>query len=188
MLILNSMQINTVLSQEEIDINRESREFQDAGMQAQLDDARSTKTMSFVQMIFLPATAVAAVSSMDAFNWQKPGGGQYQPPFLVYIVISLCLTLLVLLMYRIFIVGRDRDQELEIALENARRRFGSRDSSSERSFRRPSSVSQKGMLRPERALDQTQRRRHRSSDVNDRHQRGRPRTTGRKSSRRVEEV
>ncbi|KAI4148642.1 MAG: hypothetical protein LQ340_005010, partial [Diploschistes diacapsis] len=35
-------------------------------------DARSNSTMSILQMIFLPATAVAAICSMGIFNWQAP--------------------------------------------------------------------------------------------------------------------
>lgn len=80
------------------------------GMKSQLKDAQSNKTISIVTMTFLPATAVAAICSMNVFDWQQPNGVVVSPHFWIFWVVSILLTALVL---TVFVVWKRRQDFLE---------------------------------------------------------------------------
>lgn len=78
------MQINAAISLRDNEANKE--------------DADSNKTMSFLQMTFLPATAVAAIFSMNVFDWTKNPPTVY-PSFWIFWLVAIILTAVVLLVY-----------------------------------------------------------------------------------------
>ncbi|KAJ9610819.1 hypothetical protein H2200_005596 [Cladophialophora chaetospira] len=83
------------------------------------EDADSNKTMSFLQMIFLPATFVAAIVSMNFFDLTQnpPKVSSY---IWVFVVIALSLTALVLAIY-FFWKWRTREKIREEQAESKRK-------------------------------------------------------------------
>ena len=66
--------------------------------EANREDADSNKTMSFLQMTFLPATAVAAICSVNVFDWTKDPPST-NPSFWVFALSAIILTVIVLVVY-----------------------------------------------------------------------------------------
>ncbi|MCJ1329427.1 hypothetical protein MMC10_006107 [Thelotrema lepadinum] len=76
-------------------------------------DARSNSTMSILQMVFLPATAVAAICSMGIFDWNpppNPSGVGVSSYFWIYWVVSLIATFLTLIVWAFWIRRQGRKQ------------------------------------------------------------------------------
>lgn len=96
------------------------------GMKSQLKDAQSNKTISIVTMTFLPATAVAAICSMNVFDWQRPDKVYVSPHFWIFWVVAIVLTAAVLSTFLIWkrrlsthARKRERDDEEEKARKEA---------------------------------------------------------------------
>jgi flagellar biosynthesis/type III secretory pathway M-ring protein FliF/YscJ len=93
------------MNRDDTEFNRQSVEFQNMGMKSQLKDAQANKTISIVTMTFLPATAVAAICSMNVFDWQQPDRVRVSPHFWIFWVVAILLTGLVL---GIFLIWKRR--------------------------------------------------------------------------------
>jgi flagellar biosynthesis/type III secretory pathway M-ring protein FliF/YscJ len=93
------------MNRDDTEFNRQSVEYQNMGMKSQLKDAQANKTISIVTMTFLPATAVAAICSMNVFDWQQPDRVRVSPHFWIFWVVALLLTALVI---GIFLIWKRR--------------------------------------------------------------------------------
>lgn len=112
------------MNRDDAEFNQQSVEFQNMGMKSQLKDAQANKTISIVTMTFLPATAVAAICSMNVFDWQQPDRVRVSPHFWIFWVVAIILTGLVVGIFliwkrRLHVKARrqKRDQEEEKAKE-----------------------------------------------------------------------
>jgi flagellar biosynthesis/type III secretory pathway M-ring protein FliF/YscJ len=106
------------MNRNDAEFNQRSAEYQNMGMQSQLKDAQANKTISIVTMTFLPATAVAAICSMNVFDWQRPDKVYVSPHFWVFWVASIILTALVIGVFliwkrRLHAKARQREREEE---------------------------------------------------------------------------
>ncbi|CAH0018439.1 unnamed protein product [Clonostachys rhizophaga] len=74
-------------------------------------DASSMKTLAFVTMVFLPGSFISALFSTQVFNWEAGGGFSVgvNPRFGLYWVITIPLTLIVFLLYYVWIGKLKRD-------------------------------------------------------------------------------
>ena len=131
--------INATLNQLDNGENRRSRKFQDKGLQAQLDDAQSNRVIAIVTLVFLPPAAVAAIGSLSAFEWQKPGGGQYKVQFGYFWLISCVLTSIVMTIYLLF--RREMSKRKDLARKYINEWTGSDESLDRESHRSGSGVS-----------------------------------------------
>ncbi|CAG9992628.1 unnamed protein product [Clonostachys byssicola] len=74
-------------------------------------DASSMKTLAFVTMVFLPGSFISALFSTQVFNWETGDGFGVgvNPRFGLYWVITIPLTLIVFLLYYVWIGKLKRD-------------------------------------------------------------------------------
>ncbi len=87
------------------EFNQQSVEYQNVGMKFQLKDAQANKTISIVPKTLLPATAVAAICSMNVFDWQQEDKVHVSRHFWIFWVVAISLTALVL---RVFLIWKRR--------------------------------------------------------------------------------
>lgn len=120
------------MNRDDAEFNQQSVEFQNRGMKSQLQDAQANKTISIVTMTFLPATAVAAICSMDVFDWRQPDKVYVSRHFWIFWVVSIILTGLVVGIFliwkrRLHVKARQRERDDEE--EKAKREDDSDDDS-----------------------------------------------------------
>jgi flagellar biosynthesis/type III secretory pathway M-ring protein FliF/YscJ len=106
------------MNRDDAEFNQQSVEFQNRGMKSQLQDAQANKTISIVTMTFLPATAVAAICSMDVFDWRQPDKVYVSRHFWIFWVVSIILTGLVIGIFliwkrRLHVKARQRERDDE---------------------------------------------------------------------------
>lgn len=112
------------MNRDDAEFNQQSVEFQNRGMKSQLQDAQANKTISIVTMTFLPATAVAAICSMDIFDWRQPDRVYVSRHFWIFWVVSIVLTGLVIGIFLIWkrrLHARARRQAREDEEEKAKK-------------------------------------------------------------------
>ncbi|KAH8789951.1 hypothetical protein F5882DRAFT_493652 [Hyaloscypha sp. PMI_1271] len=59
-------------------------------------DSRHMRSIAIVTMVFLPGTFFATVFSMTFFNWFGSGGAVVSPYFYIYVLFTVCFTLITL--------------------------------------------------------------------------------------------
>lgn len=104
------------MNRDDAEFNQKSAEYQNMGLKSQLKDAQANKTISIVTMTFLPATAVAAICSMEIFDWRQEDKVWVSPHFWIFWVTSFILTAIVIGIFLIWkrrLHHREREQEEE---------------------------------------------------------------------------
>jgi hypothetical protein len=133
-----------IIAQKESKLNLEMAGQQRRLAHASKRDSTSMKTLSLLGAIFLPATYLASVFSMTFFNFQNGGGGGggdgdgdgdkndggpvVAPTLWIYFVITIPLTLLIVLIWRVWDKRREKkfeaeDEDLEVGIENMEARI-----------------------------------------------------------------
>lgn len=118
-----------IIAQKESKLNLEMAGQQRRLAHASKRDSNSMKTLSLLGAIFLPATYLASVFSMTFFNFQNGsgndnnGGPVVAPQLWIYFVITIPLTLIIVLIWRIWDKRREKkyeaeDEDLEVGIEN----------------------------------------------------------------------
>ena len=90
-------------------------------------DSAAMKTLAFITAVFLPGTYIATLFSMSMFDWQatSPSGSKaissdssiLSSKFWVYWVITIPLTLIVIISWRLWWVGQDRAYRAQLTGE-----------------------------------------------------------------------
>lgn len=106
------------MNRDDAEFNQQSVQYQNMGMKSQLKDAQANKTISIVTMTFLPATAVAAICSMNVFDWQQEDKVHVSRHFWIFWVVAIALTALVLGVFliwkrRLHVRARQRERDEE---------------------------------------------------------------------------
>ncbi|KAJ9161560.1 Magnesium transport protein CorA [Coniochaeta hoffmannii] len=121
-----------IIAQKESKLNLEMAGQQRRLAHASKRDSNSMKTLSLLGAIFLPATYLASVFSMTFFNFQKDGGGNgnnnndgpvVAPTLWIYFAITIPLTLIIVISWRVWDKRREKkyeaeDEDLEVGIEN----------------------------------------------------------------------
>ena len=154
------------MNRDDTEFNRQSVKYQNMGMKSQLKDAQANKTISIVTMTFLPATAVAAICSMNVFDWQQPDRVHVSPHFWIFWFVAILLTGLVIGIFLIWkrkLHVKARRQKRDAEEEKAKVEEDSDDDAIpdepkySASKGRPNSMTRKQPNRPNRPYDDEKR-------------------------------
>ncbi|KAB5523057.1 hypothetical protein GE09DRAFT_976810 [Coniochaeta sp. 2T2.1] len=125
-----------IIAQKESKLNLEMAGQQRRLAHASKRDSNSMKTLSLLGAIFLPATYLASVFSMTFFNFQNGGDGGsgtdlgeanggtvVSPQLWIYFVITIPVTLIIVVVWRVWDKRREKkyeaeDEDLEVGIEN----------------------------------------------------------------------